>query len=89
MNGQVTIVDHVTMLPLRSHPVAGSAIWDMQLSPDEQRVAVGTRKHGLVIAQLADWLASAAAEPSPAPAEELPSEEPAAEEAPPADEPAE
>ncbi len=59
MNGKVFVVDYKAMLPVVQSDVAGSAIWSMVLSPDGNRVALGTRKNGASVVPVAAWVEAA------------------------------
>ncbi|MCA9128824.1 MAG: hypothetical protein KDB22_17180 [Planctomycetales bacterium] len=55
MDGNVTVVDYGMMHSVARAKVAESGIWSMALSPDASRLAVGTRKNGVSIIDVADW----------------------------------
>jgi WD40 repeat protein len=55
MNGDVMLVDYVTKLPVKTHKGIASGIWDLALSADGKRIAVGTRKHGVQILDCSSW----------------------------------
>ncbi|MFO0943520.1 MAG: hypothetical protein U0930_22520 [Pirellulales bacterium] len=55
MNGQVVLADWKTKLPVKSVKGANSGIWDIAVSPDGKRVAMGTRKDGIQILPIESW----------------------------------
>jgi WD40 repeat protein len=61
MNGQVVLVDYVALLPVTEIAGPGSGIWSVALSPNAQRLAVSTRKHGIGLIEASAWQAAAQA----------------------------
>lgn len=59
LNGQLVLVDDSTMMLVKSDSVAGSGIWDMDLSPDGKRLALATRRNAVVVLELTEWLSQA------------------------------
>lgn len=61
MNGEILLVDYHSRMPVRSQQAATSGIWDVALSADGKRLALGTRKHGVQIIDCSEWASQAAA----------------------------
>jgi hypothetical protein len=61
MNGQLVVADTASRRKVAELDAAESAIWSVALSPDAQRLVLGTRKHGFVIVDVQDWSAQAQA----------------------------
>ncbi len=62
LNGEILLIDYVTLLPVETFQSAASGIWAMGLSPNGKQLAVGTRRNGLVLVNdLTPWYEAAQA----------------------------
>ncbi len=60
LSGGITVVDVDCFHLVAQHVVAESGIWDLAISPDGNRLAVATRKHGVKIVDMKTLTANAA-----------------------------
>jgi WD40 repeat protein len=72
MNGELLLADYATKLPVKTHKAANSGVWDIAISPEAKRIAVGTRKHGVLIVDCSTWYEEAKAAASASEAEKPP-----------------
>lgn len=72
MNGQIILADYQTKLPVKNVKGAASGIWDLAISPDGKRLAIGTRKDGIQVLQIESWYDEARAAAKTAEAEQPP-----------------
>lgn len=56
MNGELLLADYSSKLPIRTEKVSSSGIWDMAISPDGTKIALGTRKEGIKVVALQPWI---------------------------------
>lgn len=56
MNGDLLMADYSSKLPIRTEKVSSSGIWDMAISPDGMKIALGTRKEGIKVVALRPWI---------------------------------
>ena len=60
MDGKLVVADADSMLRVAEVEAAESGIWCMDLNDDASQIALGTRKHGIVLADVQDWKTTAA-----------------------------
>lgn len=56
MNGELLLADYSSKQPIRTEKVSSSGIWDMAISPDGTKIALGTRKDGIKVVALQPWI---------------------------------
>lgn len=56
MNGDLLMADYSSKLPVRVEKVSTSGIWDLAISPDGTKIALGTRKEGIKVVALQPWV---------------------------------
>ncbi len=56
MNGELLLADYGSKLPIRTEKISSSGIWDLAISPDGTKVALGTRKEGIKVVALQPWI---------------------------------
>lgn len=56
LNGDLALIDYHTKTLVKSRSIAPSGIWCLALSPDNQRLALGTRKDGIKVIEISEWL---------------------------------
>ena len=57
MDGKIVVADYGAMTKVAEAEVAASAIWSASLNGD--KIALGTRKNGMLITEVGDWVAQA------------------------------
>lgn len=56
MNGELLLADYSSKQPIRTEKVSSNGIWDMAISPDGTKIALGTRKDGIKVVTLQPWI---------------------------------
>ncbi len=57
MDGTLIVADYELKTRIAELPIAESALWCLALSPSKNRLAFGTRKHGILLSTVGDWSA--------------------------------
>lgn len=61
MDGSLVVADHQALAKVTTFQAAESGIWSAKLNADASKIAIGTRKHGLGVVEVGNWIDEAKA----------------------------